>query len=107
MLRYAIVRSIQNLPWLSNAISCLLKCLDHFLQKLAVPPDGETLYVLENEGGCVQFFYEANEIKYKMVARIVQGAMPNKRESLTGRAAEDNIYGAFLEARNSSDLLPS
>jgi hypothetical protein len=99
MLGYPEVGCIENPPRQKRVIANRVERIDQFIEKAPMLSNGQPFYVLEDEIGGFQFSDDAHKVQHETVAWIVEYAMPNKRKTLAGRAAEDNIYPLGTDPR--------
>jgi hypothetical protein len=77
MLRYAVLRRIQNLPRQPSSVPGAREFLYEFFQKAPMFPNCQAFNIFEDKVGGPQFGHNAYEVSYKSIARVVQRPMAN------------------------------
>ena len=72
-----------------------------------MPSDREALHILEHKARGFEFADNANKFLYERVPRIVERAMPDQREPLARRSAEDDIDFSVSDPRTISNFVAS
>jgi hypothetical protein len=96
-------RGIENTVGQQHFVATLLERFYEFVEKLPVPPDGQSLYVLEDEVVGIQFSGQADELQQEAIAGIVQRSLPHEREALAGSAAEYHVDTRVAESCRLTD----
>src|ERR1017187_2303021 len=97
-------RGIENTVGQQHFVATLLERFYEFVEKLPVPPDGQSLYVLEDEVVGIQFSGQADELQQEAIAGIVQRSLPHEREALAGSAAKYHVDTCIAESRSFADI---
>ena len=101
----AVVGRVQNVVWKPDAISQLFKGLNQLVEKLDVLSDGKPLDILENAVLRPDFPDDAEELLDELIAGVVKIPLPDHREALARRSAEDDVDIALADARYGAERI--
>jgi hypothetical protein len=98
------VSGVQDPVVLDNAIAVSVKLFHDFPQKGLVLADRKAAYVLEYKIVGAKIHHQTHKVIHQRIARIVEGPLPDHAETLTRRAAKDNVYRRVADAGLASDV---
>ncbi len=68
--------------------------------------DGQPPDVFKNKKGSFKLNYKTHKMVDQRISRIVQSALTNHAEALTGRAAKYYVYGMIADTGVAAEVLP-